>query len=497
MNYTQNKEKLLSVLEGKFKGNELENKIRKLPQPVYFIKGDVSGIQDFIFTIPSKGASKELKARSVKIKKETDDKLNAVKGKMTDPIELYKGGGNFFLFANGCEKDLIDLQTEFEENSFQSNIYVVLTWLQVSEKFDIVQLKDELEKKSGKDKLKKFAELYNAFEVIENNGKRISETEDIEYKQVPKWTTQLLDIHNDLVYALRTEKMDIEPKDGNIIDFNFLAGFAEKRTGTAKIAVLKMDVDNLGKLFGKFPQIDENHIISESLNYFFKDEVDTLRDKGTFKDIKGNVIPFSENIYIVFSGGDDCFFIGGWDAVFEFAMQIRKMFSDFTNNQISISASLLVLSAHYPVIRFAESAEDELHRAKYAEKNVKNKISVFGEILTWGEFYKACELKETLLTLVNEKGESRAILERIKSSSIGFDSLQKRTLNGVYDFQKTWRLAYYLRNVKKSNRKFVDDNIVIKYQECLFAAFKDKKPTNAMLFPIAARWAELLTRKNN
>ena len=36
-----------------------------------------------------------------------------------------------------------------------------------------------------------------------------------------------------------------------------------------------------------------------------------------------------ENIYVVFSGGDDCFMIGSWNHIFDLAVQLRKEFSTF------------------------------------------------------------------------------------------------------------------------------------------------------------------------
>ena len=36
-----------------------------------------------------------------------------------------------------------------------------------------------------------------------------------------------------------------------------------------------------------------------------------------------------DNIYVVFSGGDDCFMIGSWNHIFDLAVQLRKEFSTF------------------------------------------------------------------------------------------------------------------------------------------------------------------------
>jgi len=74
------------------------------------IHGDVSGIQDFIFNIPSKGAAKSLKGRSVYIQFLSDvivrfllDKL-----KLDSTHLLYNGGGNFFILSPYYQQDVFE-----------------------------------------------------------------------------------------------------------------------------------------------------------------------------------------------------------------------------------------------------------------------------------------------------------------------------------------------------------------------------------------------------
>lgn len=70
------------------------------------ISGDLSGIQKFIYTVPSKGALKSLRGRSIYIDlvlenfiDELLDKLNLTRANL-----LYSGGGHFYILATNTEK---------------------------------------------------------------------------------------------------------------------------------------------------------------------------------------------------------------------------------------------------------------------------------------------------------------------------------------------------------------------------------------------------------
>src|SRR5690606_28260097 len=101
----------------------------------------------------------------------------------------------------------------------------------------------------------------------------------------------------------------------------------------------------------------------------------------------------------------------------------------------------------YPMIRLAEEAEHALEEAKNLDEE-KNKITVFGIPLRWEEFEIAKNIAFNLKELIIEKNESRAILNRIKSSDMGYQSLQKQAVKGRIDFPRVWRLKYYLKNIK-------------------------------------------------
>lgn len=301
---------------------------------------------------------------------------------------------------------------------------------------------------------------------------------------------------------LNYDKFDLTSEEnklynGALISFERLAQMAYFETGTQKLGVLKMDVDNLGKLFSdglpeNLRSISRIASISRSVKWFFEGYMNTLLQLPEFKD----------KLYVVFSGGDDFFVVGAWNTVFEFALKVRNEFEEFVCHHpgITISAALLVVDDKYPVSRFAQIAEDRLHNAKYKSAQ-KNSINVFDIVLPWYDFIEAKKLKNKLLMLIRDYDVNRALLEKIRKSSRGFEKIQNDALKGNVKLMKVWRLTYYLRDIinkkkrdeKSEQIKSIVEEIIQQYENLVFEALKGNS-ISIKIFPIAARWAELETR---
>lgn len=285
------------------------------------------------------------------------------------------------------------------------------------------------------------------------------------------------------------------PQNGEgILEFDKIAQKAQARNVDDKLAALKIDVDNLGLLFRNRTK-EQYKILSQGIQDFFA--------KKLYTDILKEHID-SGDVYPVFAGGDDCFLIGTWDVVLKIANQIQQKFNTFQEElckkagikeTITLSAGVVICNPKYPLTRMAETAENALELAK---EHGKNRVSLFGEVLKWSELSNAESLAYTLKELI-DNGESRALLERIRSSEIGFRSLQERAVNfGKIDFPKVYRLKYYLRNAKKMESREILEREFDKYAEALLDDFiNQEKESNAAQFPVAARWAELLTKSGN
>lgn len=332
-------------------------------------------------------------------------------------------------------------------------------------------------------------------------------------KDLPYWNMnsirefqKLNEEHNNKFEIDGDEKLS----PNSIISFERLSQLAYFETGTQKLGVLKMDIDNLGKLFSEglpkefeyktkdgiikkesYRTISRIASLSRAIKWFFEGYMNTLINLPEYKD----------RLYVVFSGGDDFFVVGSWNKVFSFAERVRNDFLEFVCHHpaITLSAALLVVDEKYPVSRFAALAEDRLHRAKYQSVN-KNSINVFDMVVSWDDFFEARLLKEKLVYLVNETGK-RAVIEKIKKSTRGFEKIQTTAESGKVDVKKVWRLAYYLRemfNPKEKDDKTLEiknkvEEIVKQYEELIFKALKGEL-TSIKIFPIAARWAEFETK---
>ena len=208
---------------------------------------------------------------------------------------------------------------------------------------------------------------------------------------------------------------------GKPLYFNHLA---ESSKGASKLGILKMDVDNLGKIFSQgFNQLGEDNqgaSISRisSLSFYmdlffsgminqivskFKIYTDTLGHddlfyKGqniTFENGESEVIykPKGElpdefdnlgtsTIHINYSGGDDLLVVGPYDDIIEFAQDFRNEFKKWTacNNSINISGGIVLINQKFPIGKAAIMADTELEKSKDCGRN---KITVFNQVLSW------------------------------------------------------------------------------------------------------------------
>lgn len=139
-----------------------------------------------------------------------------------------------------------------------------------------------------------------------------------------------------------------------------IASYAKRDKGISRLGVLRADVDNLGATFlsgipDKKRNILRTAILSRAMSKFFKKEVNDL-----LKDRK---------ISIIYSGGDDLFFIGAWDDIIFASIEIRKAFQIYTLNKLSFSAGIGIYTDSYPVSRMAYEVGKLEDRAKEGDKD--------------------------------------------------------------------------------------------------------------------------------
>jgi CRISPR-associated protein Csm1 len=369
-------------------------------------------------------------------------------------------------------------------------------------------LKDLSTKKEPKLLFSKIKEIFNTslFDNLTIKDKQfefyLNSTEEVPFKFFP---------------------LGIPVEDGKIIDFGQLA---QKAKGTKKLAILKMDVDNLGKIFtfglGKNKTISRVSTLSSMMSLFFEGYINTIINKKDYKD----------KIYLIYAGGDDTLAVGTWNDIIEFAKDIYLNFRKFTccDKDVTLSAAIVFMDAHYPISRAAEEVEEELSKAKHSGKDEydKNRISILGEVFKWdyfednfnkfknklkginksglkafedlNEFQLVYYLYKYLADLIGKEYVSSGFLHRIMLAVKGFDRILKDSLTGEADVPRIWRLKYHIvRNYENKDcydevlgiSNFID--IVVKHN--LENRNKEnEKIKNVNMFSVAARLAEMETR---
>lgn len=283
-----------------------------------------------------------------------------------------------------------------------------------------------------------------------------------------------------------------------------------------KLAVMRLDIDNLGKVFafgmGENVPFALTATLSREFDLFFSGYMNHLARQYC--------------LYTTYSGGDDAFVVGGWLNILHFAYRLREDFRRFAghNPNLTLSAGIFLCDEHYPVAKFAARAEEAEKDAKgYHPSNyepegsegettkpvpVKDAVSVFGHTLPWEQYGNMLEISQYILACLPAGGEndeakrfSRLLIHKIhrliKASIDKKGRLlpQKMYRNGTQLKYLVARRSddFKSEGLKTAPQDFADESIeaIIKG---LISGFihhfspRDKaKPSNGFANPIKAR----------
>lgn len=195
---------------------------------------------------------------------------------------------------------------------------------------------------------------------------------------------------------------------GEYHDSNRIDELADKSTGISRIAVCRMDVDDLGKAFisgfershaatkeeqYKYVTISRTASFSRQMSRFFKYYINSILAQVTTDALA---------VTIVYSGGDDVFLVGAWDHILDAAIRIQKNFQKYTCETLHLSAGILLKNTKYPIRRSASEAAELESFAK--SQDGKNSVTLFEaseqQTYSWHTFEE------------NVIGEKKSLLER-------------------------------------------------------------------------------------
>ena len=583
------------------------------------VGGDISGVQDFIYTINTSKATSALRGRSFYLQLLTEAIARYVLRRLDLPITnlIYQGGGNFFILARASDKDrLEDVQREISRVLLQQhrgNLYIALAGepLTASDFFDgrLSTKWSELAEQQQAMKLRRFAELEpdelqwlfapqghggNEDKQCQVCGREHPATEEIEevrkcpvcrsfealgnelrtarflaiehlpeslppainrndppapYQDVLRQFGMKAHLLKDVkdtpatsnpmtLLAVKDEALDdLHPGPKLAIGRRFLvnvtptitqqeidrarqAGLSElprpdsikpfevltwQSTGIKRLGVLRMDVDNLGRLFsdglGQKATLSRVAGLSFAINLFFEGWVEALAEQ---KQRPSRPDGWTDRLYSIYSGGDDLFFVGSWDAVVDFARQVRKDLGEYAVHHpaITASAGIVLVGGKYPLAQAARDAGEAEHAAKAFRQgeDAKDAISFLGQVQPWERFglsdEKSMETVVGLAMLLDdlvEKGAPKSLIRNLSQLYAQYAQAEQRRKEAGEDENRAgepqplwgpwmWR-GYYL--LKRSNEQAIQE---------LGDALHKKNFRNMAWMGLAARWAELLTR---
>lgn len=230
----------------------------------------------------------------------------------------------------------------------------------------------------------------------------------------------------------------------SVLEFPALAELnteGEKKLGYPLLAVLRMDVDNLGAVFsfGLERENDSESIrslsrtvnLSRLLNLFFTGYINQLAEK--------------RKIYITYSGGDDLFVVGSWINAVEFAFEVREAFNKFSggNSNLSVSAGMYLCKENYPIHKAAAHAGSAETSAKNSSPD-KDSISLFGKEMKWSRAKELLNYGKAIDSLVETNNED----EKISASYVHFLLSQtSKMLNDdkKIDFEKYFKGMFKIK----------------------------------------------------
>ena len=566
---------------------------------VLLVGGDVSGVQDFIYTITARGAAKGLRGRSFYLELLNRAVVRYLLRSLNLPITnlIYAGGGHFYFLAPlAAAERLNDLRRRVSRKLLDhhgGDLYLALGWTPVSATgFDRQRFSDSwhaVSQEMNAAKRQRFAELEQAdtlmAEVFGPLGKgggeegecqvchydgpvRVEQPGTPDERRICTLCKSLEDLGTDLRDAAAILLADVEPTDAqragysealrafgtalglvgedgravlrppedaararllatrdlpdpegiarniaadcgcpvapstlytvNVTPRNgdAVATFEDLQDasqGVRRLGVLRMDVDDLGDLF-KWGMQEEGTLsrvasLSFALSLFFEGWVGQRCREANAQG--------PDNVYAIYSGGDDLFIVGAWDVMPHLADTLQRDLARFSarNPSIHISAGLTLHGGKYPLYQAARDAEEALDAAKDYERSGedghdKDAFHWLGVTLPWEIFDRIQDEQRSLVHLVDEMGVNRSLL-RVLLRLYARASEQLDGRGKAHWGPWMWRGAYLLRRMEDRSKTEEARKEIKRIREAL----KEDSFRYIETLGPAARWAELLIRK--
>ena len=291
---------------------------------------------------------------------------------------------------------------------------------------------------------------------------------------------------------------------------------AEKSYGIKRLGILRMDVDDLGKIFSqglksyrhgefsdrRFYSLGRITTLSFQLNLFFG---------GIIPQLIINDESLSGKVTVVYSGGDDLFLLGAWHVIPKIAMEIRKSFHHFTcfNSCFGISGGIVVTGGKFPIYKSAEMAGDAETRAKNnnyqllnGEVREKNSLTFLDVPMSWNEYEEIYEIYQEMVRIFHNK-KYNPLLTRLREISYLFEKdrmdLERKKVYPIREIERRlmaekwrWRMVYSLSRFSEKYKEIESE--VNEIRTFIVSQMRTTKKYGIEFLPLLSRWWELRTR---
>ncbi len=519
------------------------------------VGGDISGIQDFIYSVTSEKALKGLRGRSfyIQILSEIVAKMILRKFNLPETNLLYSGGGHFNLLlplTEEIEKELNEIR-EFVDrilfNAHNGKIALIIDWYPLKWK-DFMNFGNVWEKLGysiAKGKRQKFSQLLNKqkdflkiFEPFEIGGElKACEICGVEIQEEGQcslcrsFESLSLDLSNKnaiKITSIKSRPLNEKPsKWSDILEsLGYSCDFIDKEGEDA----LVINSTNFVGRYGGYKFIAHN-TPKKGLNIMTLEDIANEVEKGIknwgvlradvdnlgkiFKEGLGEdrtisrVCMLSYMLSLYFSAkvdeiaegfrnkvyvvysGGDDLFILG---AWSFLPKLAmKIYEDFRK----FTCHNLTLSAGIyiaPSKKFPvyQAAHESGEAVENAKREEKNKINFLGKSIPWLEFMRVSEIAEQIRKLLEDYGKNSVPRSLLSTLYAGWKERELSERKEI-SMPRIWRLFYAF---KKLMRVFKEEDPQLYELEDLLR----KSVTNFNLMPyldVATRWADYLTRKES
>jgi hypothetical protein len=321
---------------------------------------------------------------------------------------------------------------------------------------------------------------------------------------------------NQLAHQIKDQQVTSLMVGGNQHPKDDFEAIAEQAQGIARLGILRMDVDNLGSIFGQGLNnyVHDRKISDKPSRFYSLGRVTTMSwQLSTFFSavLRQMVDSHPENkgrVSVVYAGGDDLFILGAWDALPHIAADIREQFSRYCagNPDFSLSGGL-VLTGEEKAKKYKRHFGDH----NKPQQRQKRALCFFDTPMDWEEF---AELRTWFNRLTSHctQTENRPLLKHLQRIATVWEGLRqakelkmqterqgidlRQVENAIAAEKWCWQMVYSLSRYSRGKgtetvelvenlRKFVVQNL-------------PESPRQGIeLLGLLCRWTELYLRTSN